>query len=343
MRQEDRFRALLAHYHTDTDSKGRAYVACPVCGKESKRTDVHFFFDEKCGKCFVCGAVVTLREMMQRAGLEESERPFPALPPPPPKQPIAEPDWKTNAEDWMLVYESAEERHKLWSAYKPLTDAEIDYYRMGYGPLPAHSSRCQHNRLILPLTCGSEIVGFRARHAGCECDERKTKWLSPSGTRVPLFNGAAMLSRDKHLAELLLGNNIRSNFRRRLVAIVENPIDAILFQRTTGWLSLATMGVSIWREEWTKTLREYRPEKVVIFYDNDLPGNGAPNERTALAWQEEWRTAHPGNQPPVPGGVRLANALLEAGVNASIYRWPSSLPRKYDIGQAIADGLNNLD
>lgn len=39
--------------------------------------------------------------------------------------------------------------------------------------------------------------------------------------------------------------------------------------------------------------------------------------------------------PPEPHGPQIANDLLQAGVRASVYRWPAGTPAKADLGWAL--------
>lgn len=340
MNAAELFDALCNHYNVSPDRKGRAYVACPMCGKPSKRADVHFFFDAHYGgKCFVCGGTIGLRKMAELVGLYDN-KPRLLPPPPPPKPEPPAPKWIERADDWAFSYETHTARNARWQAYKPVTSEEMGFYRLGYGTLPPYSSRCQHPRLILPIVSGESVIGFRARWDGCDCDAQKGKWLSALGTKTNLYNGSALTADARTAAALQLGPNIRSVFPKKIVAIVENPIDAIMFQRVSGMLTVATFGVSTWRDEWTKALVAYNPRLVIILYDHDLPGNGGSNPAEHAAMVRQWHDTHPeAKDAPPCNGIRLANALLEAGLPAQRYAWPKGSPLKYDIGAAIKDGI----
>jgi hypothetical protein len=49
----------------------------------------------------------------------------------------------------------------------------------------------------------------------------------------------------------------------------------------------------------------------------------------------QWLRERPGTTPPEPKGPQIANALLAAGVRASVYRWPPGSPPKADLGTVL--------
>ena len=117
----------------------------------------------------------------------------------------------------------------------------------------------------------------------------------------------------------------------QVVVIVENPIDAILIEQTTDWLAVATLGVTVWKEEWTQALKANSPHLVVIVYDNDIAGNTTNDD-----FRSHWLEKNPkAQQAPMPNGMRLSNTLNAAGVKAMVYRWPNNTPEKSDVGQFV--------
>lgn len=96
------------------------------------------------------------------------------------------------------------------------------------------------------------------------------------------------------------------------VLICENPIDAMLaMQLWPDVVALAIGGASMWRPEWTEAVATVKPARVVAFPDNDTAGYA--------------------------GAAKVANALLGAGVNATVARWASTYPPKYDLGSFLGD------
>jgi len=302
------FEELCRRLGVEPDRRGEAHIPCPACGKEVKRGHVHFSFSERGGACMVCGYRAGLVQLARVLGAET--RPW--QPPPPKRRPKREAPRPWDFEALAASYEAHPDRVRLWQSYKPLSVETIRRYRLGVGPLPLYSSRCGHERLQVPLIDDGRVVGFRSRQLGCAC---AGKWLSPTGTRLVLYNA--------HVLEGRYGVRI---------CILENPIDALLAQeRAPGIVFLATLGVSMWRPEWTERLRAARPVSVVVGYDNDRPGNGG-----GARGREAWLETHA--RDIVPGGVRLCNILNEAGVRARLLRWPASAPLKADFGLALAGG-----
>lgn len=100
---------------------------------------------------------------------------------------------------------------------------------------------------------------------------------------------------------------------RRVVWIVENCVDALMIGQVMGFVGLATYSVVYWRKAWTEKLVEAWPELIVVAYDNDEPGR--------------------------KNGARLANTLLEAGLDAVMYPWGDA-PEKMDIGTILMGGTH---
>lgn len=298
----DYFSSLCQHLQVAPDRRGECHVSCPSCGHPVKRGQTHFSFSRDGAFCFVCGYDSGLRALAAHYGLADGmpveRRPLP------PRPEARHYNIREHAPDELAVrYAAHPERMQRWQAYKPVNADTIKRYRLGFGALPAHSSRCPHRRLIVPLFEAGTCVGFRARQVECECG----KWLSPGGSQLTLYN-----ARD------LAG---------KLVWIVENPIDALLIeQRYPECAAVATLGVSVWRDEWTELVRPAR--KVIVAYDHDCPGNGG-----TAAMRQAWLRTHP--RLPEPGGIKLVNRLLSAGIMALLFPWPADAPEHADIGSVL--------
>ena len=320
---------LHNYLHLSPDGKGRIYPTCPYCGKESSHKNVHTLLDDKGYKCFVCGKRVSLFTFAKDVGLIGDD-PLPELPERP--EPIKpEPaKWLSEGEYWLSKWENLE-RFEQWNRYKPLMKKTIEDYRLGYGNLPDYSSRCTHNRLIVPLIT-DKLVGVRARWSGCECDPHRTKWLSPKDSQMVLYNGAMLGS------GMMLGISVQKWKPNSVLYIVENPIDCLMMVEN-GIYAVATLGVTIWQEDWTRVIKAAKPDIVIVVYDHDLAGNGGSTESEYEYMVKLWKEKNPQAQtPPVPNGIRLVNNLNDAGIFAKLYHWPVGTPLKADIGDLLKIG-----
>jgi len=294
------FDALLRQHGVQPDRHGEAHVTCPFCGKEPKRGQVHFSFSERGGKCFVCGQGATLSKLAELWGHGEP-RPAPAPKPRPARRAV----WNWDA--LVAQYAANPRRLEAWASYKPLPEDVIRARRLGLGTFPKSLSKCQHERLMVPLYEDGRCVGIRGRSLGCSCG----RWLSPLGSRCVLYNAEAL-----------------SRAAGRVVFIVENPVDALMLEQLHPHVvAVATLGVSMWQDTWTDLLRRCGARRVVVAYDNDVPGNGG----TAAA-RAAWQARH--GSLPMPGGIRLVNRLLEAGIPARLYDWGDA-PVGADIGSVL--------
>ena len=307
---QEMFAWLCRHLGVEPDQRGECYVACPFCGKESSSRDVHFSFSERGAHCFACGKSSGLYGLLRAYGLAEGDyKPSPTPPPrPAAKKAASKVDW----EAMVRRYEAHPETVSRWRAYKPLTDDLIRAYRLGYGIFPQYTSHCQHPRLMVPLIEKGVVVGLRGRKVACGCGDTETKrgdkWLSPAGTRCILFNGERLGQGP--------GMGFAYDERRAgpytLLLIVENPIDALLAEIwNEDVVAVATLGVSMWKAEWTSFLTRAHPEQVMVFYDNDRPGNGGGE-----AGRLDWLASHP--KDIEPNGVHLVNHLLSVGLRAKL-------------------------
>jgi hypothetical protein len=162
---------------------------------------------------------------------------------------------------------------------------------------------------MVPLYEDGEIVGIRGRSLGCDCG----KWLSPGGSRCVLYNA-------EHL----------SRVAGKVLWILENPIDALMLElRVSQSVAVATLGVSLWQDDWTERVVGCGAKRVIVSYDFDMPGNGG-----GKVGREAWLATH--DKLIVPNGVKLCNRLLEAGVRAMLFPWPEDTPLHTDIGDVLA-------
>lgn len=302
------FDGLCQRFQAHPDRRGHVHVECPSCGKEPKRGQTHFSFSERGAHCFVCGfsaSLSRLAQQLQVTPIVTPVRPARVQEAPRPRY------WQQNPQRFLQAFLEAPDRLDLWQQYKPLSIDTISRWRFGVGVLP--SSPCSHRRLIYPLFERDRIVGFRGRAISCDC----AKWISCGGSHAVCWG----------LDLVTTGAT---------VLIVENPVDAALaMQEEPDVVAVAsTAGAGTWREEWTARLATAQPEQVICWLDNDLAG--CPNRETYRELRAAWQQAHPGMKVPEPNGPRIANALNDAGLHATVYRWPVGTPSKADLGWALS-------
>lgn len=309
------FHQLAAHVQTEAqpDHKGEIWLACPNCGKAGK----HFSFSERGAKCFVCGYSPSLKELADRLDARDA-RPYA---PPPARRPKPRP-WKSQAELLARSFMETPGLLQAWRGYKPVNAAAIKQHQLGYGVFPGglwdekHKRRCHHPRLIVPLLKTAiippyRVIGFRCRATTCDC----AKWLSPVGSELTLYNAH----------KLQPGLDV--------VVICENPVDALLVRQEWEGVAVATLGVSVWKDYYTGLLLQAAPQQVVVWYDNDVPGQ-ATNPRIIADWKAERRARGlPDDETKFLAGIALANKLLAAGLNATFYRWPDNARDGADLGE----------
>lgn len=296
---------LIKKTNAVKDRKDEYHFTCPVCGKESSPQKPHCSFSTRGWFCFVCGSKGSIKQLAKMIGVEAEGYTPPPVPTPDPAKPAY---WMGNPVKWLTKYEGHPDRFDLWKAYKPISTRTIVKHRLGVGILP--SSKCKHDRLIVPILYGSMLVGLRGRRIACNC----AKWLTPGGTRLeflPLYNQDAL-------------------YPSCIVLVVENPVDALLITQQTDYVGVATYSTAYWREEWSQVLDAAKPGMVVVAYDNDLPGNGGGPRRgefIAKYMQDHTRT------PPAKG-VDLVNKLLKTGTNALLFDWGRA-EYKTDFGSLL--------
>ena len=335
------FDQLCDQLHVQPDRRGECWVDCPNCGKGQK----HFSFNERAGHCFACDYSGTLRQVAELLGT--TDRPAPRV-----TRPAAAPRpdfWQKEPARWLERYCGALDRLERWQAYKPLTLDSIARHRLGVGKLPMWSEERRawyewpHRRLIVPLFASGRVVGFYGRklYIWSEAERRHVdnpddqgpKWLGASGT-------------DK--SELYLVGRLALGCT---LVVVENYVDAILAAQHEPNAVYAAVGGATWREAWTAQVVAARPARVITWLDHDLAGNGSRYHHAELlaAWHKgiaERRALDPAlaqrpwPKAPEPRGPKIANALLNQGVRASVYEWPRGTPLKADIGSLLMENVH---
>lgn len=315
---DDLLTACEKRLHATLRSDKRYHADCPFCGKEEKRGQKHFSFVEAGYMCWVCQARGGLRELAEQIGAQGELRPQAARAAQQPPKPRR---WQAAPDRWLRGYCEAPTRLPDWQAYKPLSIDTIARYRLGVGVLP--SSRCQERRLILPVFADGQIVAFHGRAYRPGDDD--AKWLTAGGSRKDVLFNVAALRPDV------------------VVIICENMVDCLLAQEAEpGVVAVAGGGVG-WQDAWTQQIAASRPRHVLVWLDNDLAGQAEPETRRELlaVWRREMQARIDAGKisaipaEPEPHGPRIANALLAAGVRASVYRWPAGTPPKADLGWAL--------
>jgi hypothetical protein len=295
------FADLCQHVRKLPDHKGEVWMTCPNCGKPRK----HFSFSERGANCFACGWQPPLSVLAQKLGLPDN-RPY--IEP----KPLSVPGlYRQNTEHFTAIASRCAFRGDVvarWQSYKPLSEKTIRDRNLGVGIVPG---TCPHERLVVPLYEQGKVVGIRARALSCQCK----KWLSPSGSILPLYNAEALS-------------------RGQVVVIVENPVDALLVQERWGYIAIATMGATIWKDGWTPLLKAAQPELALVAFDHDLPGNGAQSANEYRQMVAEWKAKHP-NAPRIPdsAGPKRMAAFIQAKIPSQLFKWPEGAK---DFGELLA-------
>lgn len=316
---------LLASLHNGGWYRREYHADCPFCGKEVKAKQTHFSVFQKqhewLFKCHVCGEAGGMGKLAHQLGVanvaprtyqRHQEAPKPRT-------------WQQNPTHYLTRFCESLDRVDRWQSYKPLTLDSIGRYRLGVGVLP--SSRCSYRRLIVPVFDGSTVVAFHGR--AFLPDDTDAKWLTSGGSRKDvLYNGQALAP-------------------GATVIICENLIDCILaMQQRPDVVAVASGGVG-WTSEngerWLEQIAASRPKQVIVWFDNDLPGQA--NEPTRHNLERQWRVEQARRlaagaiksplPPPEPVGPTIANALLKLRQRVHLYQWPRSAPAKADLGWAL--------
>lgn len=310
---DDLLSTLATRLNATERRDGRHHADCPYCGKEAKRAQTHFSFCDKGYSCWVCGEQGGLRKLARYLELTPDLpiTPARAQEPPKPRQ------WQLAPERWLAGYLEAPTRLQDWQSYKPLSIDTIARYRLGVGVLP--SSRCRMRRLIVPVFVAGDVVALHGRAYLPGDDD--ARWLTAGGSRKDvLFNADAL----RPGADVI---------------IAENMVDALLAQEAEPNVVGVAGGGVAWRDTWTQQIVASRPRRVLVWLDHDLAGNGSRYHAAELL--ATWRERNPqARHTPAPRGPQIANALLSAGVRASVYQWPRGTPLKADLGWALAQEMS---
>lgn len=300
----------LAH-KLHAEKRGKEWHAdCPFCGKEYRRGQTHFSLSERGYHCFVCDASGGLQKLAAHLGADY--KPVEVVRKPEPPKPVT---WQAGAVGLVNRYASHPDNLRQWQAYKPVTGATVKRWQLGFGALPGTS----HNRLIVPIITGGEVVALRGR----SIDGREPKWLSATGSVMKIWN----------LDGITPGAT---------VWLMENYVDAALFmQNHPEWTAIAIGGARALHDDEVTHIARQKPERVIVAYDNDLAGQatGELLARLRAEWIENFRQRNPGRalpKVPEPRGPVVVNQLRRAGVNSLLFRWPQGTPAKADVGWALA-------
>jgi hypothetical protein len=335
----DLFSELVNFIHPESDRKGEQHFKCPLCGHESSPRKPHCSFSANPPGwyCFCCGGHGSLIDLADKVGYKINGSYIAPVVIVPPEHERPDPDWMDRLGDYVAGYTTRADRFELWQKYKPIKPESIRLWQLGVGRFPPYSSQCQHTRLIVPIFMGGKVAQLRGRSMGCDCN----KWLGTAMNGRPpiLFNGARLFPPElRHKAKgFSLGDTQGEAWiRGKLLLIVENPVEAIRLE-AAGFYAVATLGVTMWNQgrSWTQVLAHAKPESVLVLYDHDLAGNGTISQAELKQWIREWKEKNGQNrEPPIPNGIRLANELKAAGINAHVYPWSDNVPKKADIGDS---------
>ena len=303
------FNELIKFTNAALDRHLEAHITCPDCGHWSTPIKPHCSFSERGWFCFVCGTSGSLEALALKLGL--GERIYRPQISPPKEKPTTIPPWRLHSEILLSRLENHPRRFELWQDYKPLACQTIADHRLGIGRLPG--AACPHERLIVPVFWGTQLMGLRGRKIDCDCH---AKWLAAPGSpleSLPLYNDEA------------LG-------RGQVIFILENQVDALLLtQEKSPWIGVAIYSTSYWKQEWVVRLRWADPEMVIVALDNDLVGNGGGTRRPEFA--AEWKRNH-NDRLPKSRGIYITNELNAAGVKTALFDWGDA-PVKADIGDLL--------
>lgn len=290
----------------DSDNP-QAHTKCPKCGGDK------FDFSPNGAHCFrgSCNYSASLWTYAREIGYDlDSPKPLPAYTPK--VKPQTPTYWQKNPQLFLDRYTSHPETIARWQEYKPLSVDTIAKYQLGYGPMP-EPSRCQHNRLIVPIFQGEQITGFRGRVAvECDCP----KWLTAKNATATLYG----------LDNVQPGD---------VVWWLENMIDALLLMQTStrGYKAVAsTAGAGTWKR-FIDSVVERQPRLVIVALDNDLAGQ--PNSETFPVLVERHKQKTGQEYTQTPNGFLIYDALCKARLNVALWKWPA--------GSRIgADGMDLL-
>lgn len=338
MNNDQLFPLLCTHFNASPGKKNEAHVDCPFCGsKAGNQINPHASFSPKGFKCFSCGTGKSLKALWEHIGHPAYKTPDVPIKPLPEAKKTP---FKLSLDQYQRDYYLTPDVVSHWQAYKPIPEATIRDYQLGYGVLPR--SACKHPRLIVPIFGrDGQIVHLRGRRVGCDCE---SKWT--------VSGGWSMESLEPYNSQCV----------KPIVLIVENPIDALMISSVRfhqpvirlllpgtmntsvhhlcEWRenmrsdypisAIATFSVAYWREGWSDYLEN--ASQIIVAYDNDLPGNGGSVNRDRFI--AEWRRDIPNRPIPKASGVTLVNRLRHEGLPATLLDW-GNRPVKFDIGSLL--------
>lgn len=309
------FAAVHNQLQGEPNRRGFYNADCPFCGKEAKPRQNHFGYSEQSFRCFVCGTSGGIRKLAKHLHLDApTYTPIRRVAVPEPK-PVA--GWRQHPDALLEHYRYNPRRFDAWHRYKALTAETVRRFDFGLGRLPFQhkNGRWYFSRqewLVVPLWEDGQLVGLRGRN----CTQHGPKWISATGTNYTLWG---------------------VDFVRpgAVTWLCENYVDAAwLMQEHPEWSAVAIGGATTWKAEWAERLAACKPEMVVIALDNDLPGQatGALRRKLERAWVQQR-----GTEPPPANGPKIANALLRAGIHATLFQWPDAAPIKAGLDWALAE------
>jgi predicted RNA-binding Zn-ribbon protein involved in translation (DUF1610 family) len=324
---KQRLLSLLIHSMNARIVRSEAHADCPFCGKEMKRGQNHFKFNEKGYHCFICGAKGILDELYEKViglGINvempstiiklQSQNDKPAW-------------WESCAERVCSTFESHPHKERAWLQYAPkLSRATIKKFRLGFGKLP--SCRCDHNRIIYPIIVNGEVKGFRGRAIEEKCLSQCAKWLQSRHTQSTLYG--------THL----IPNPIRPVYR---VIITESPTAVMLLTQLYGNRTVKRDGMHIkstlavsptngameWAESWSHQLFALLPSVIVLATDNDDAGKHA-----ALRIAEHLKIVYTTHNKERNTEIEIPAPILRH------IQWSDSVPDKYDMKDWIESGCD---
>lgn len=307
----DLLQSILYRYPgIEPDRRNEYHVDCPFCGKEAARGQTHFSFSAKGYNCFVCDSNGGLAKLAEHLRIDDTTiAPAPQRRPQMPQNVIP---WRVTPEHTLNALTGVPVRFDAWKRYKPLTSATIDRYQLGYGRLPfcGKDNRWYDSKqawLTVPLFEHGQLVGLRGRNL----TNQGPKWISATGSAYTLWNV----------------ENVRAG---DIVWLTENYVDAMwLMQVHPEWRAVAIGGATTWQRRWGEMLAERKPGRVIVALDNDLAGQASGQVYRQLC--DEWQRDRPGMRIPEPNGPKIANALLERGLDAVLFKWPDKAPVKAGV------------
>lgn len=226
-----------------------------------------------------------------------------------------------------------------WGRYKPVSAEMVAEYGLAVGRVPY--SRCNCDRLLIPITDGQAVFCIRGRiRPGETCPhtaaKKKATWLANAGFSLhylPLFNahrcapGCIAVLVENPVDAMILSEGpalayewLRQGVPRDILAAPLGYAAALASRGIRPIVGVATLSAYYWRDAWESALAQC--SLVVVALDDDLVGNGGGAHRPALV--QEWVDNHLDHPvpPPAPCGPARQQALKAAGIPVALYTWP---------------------